>query len=64
MRIAKPLLLTTTPIGVVWGIFEACRIRWWLGLLMGVLVGVIAAFSLLTVNRIRHDARSAAQFPH
>ena len=41
MRIAKPILLVSTPIGVVWGLYEAYTIRWWLGLLMFGLVGVI-----------------------
>lgn len=58
MRIAKPILLTTTPLGVLWGLVEAFRFHWWLGLLMAALVGVIAAFSALTVQRIRRDARS------
>jgi hypothetical protein len=55
MRIAKPLLLTSTPIGVIWGLYEAFKIRWWLGVLMGVLVGVIGGFSWLTVRTIRRE---------
>ena len=55
MRIAKPILLVSTPIGVVWGLYEAYTIRWWLGLLMLGLVGVIAAFTAMTVGRIRRE---------
>lgn len=55
MRIAKPLLLTSTPLGVVWGLYEAFKVRWWLGALMAALIGVISGFSWLTVNRIRHE---------
>ena len=53
MRIAKPILLVTTPVGVAWGIFEAAKVRWWLALLMATLVAVIGAFFWLTLNRIR-----------
>jgi len=52
MRIAKPVLLVSTPIGVAWGLYEAWKVRWWLGLLMAVLVGVIGLFSWMTVRRI------------
>ncbi len=55
MRIAKPLLLVMTPIGVVWGLVEAWRFHWWLALLMAVLLGIIGAFTWLTVRRIRSE---------
>ncbi len=55
MRIARPMLLVTTPIGVVWGIVEASRFHWWLGVLMTALIGVITAFILMIVRRVRHD---------
>ena len=55
MRIAKPVLLVSTPIGVAWGLYEAWKVRWWLGLLMEVLVGVIGLFSWMTVRRIQLD---------
>lgn len=55
MRIAKPVLLVSTPIGVAWGLYEACKVRWWLGLLMAVLVGVIGLFSWMTVRRVQLD---------
>ena len=57
MRIAKPLILTITPIGVVWGLVEAARFHWWLAVLMGVLVGVISLFMWMTVKRIRDERR-------
>ena len=55
MRIAKPVLLVSTPLGVAWGLYEAWKVRWWLGLLMAVLVGVIGLFSWMTVRRIQLD---------
>lgn len=55
MRIAKPILLTTTPIGVVWGLYEAWSIDRGLGLLMLALIGVISGFTLVTIRRIRSE---------
>lgn len=62
MRIAKPLLLVTTPLGVLFGLLEAWRFHWWLAVLMAVLIGVIGGFVWLTVSRIRRE-RGAAQAP-
>jgi 4-hydroxybenzoate polyprenyltransferase len=58
MRIAKPLLLVMTPIGVCWGLVEAWRFHWWLALLMAVLVGIISVFTWMTVRRIRSERAS------
>lgn len=55
MRIAKPILMVSTPLGVAWGLYEAAKVRWWLGALMGVLVAVIGAFFWMTVRRIRRE---------
>jgi hypothetical protein len=55
LRIAKPLLSVTTPVGVAWGLVEAWRFHWWLAVLMGVLVAVIGAFFWMTVARIRSE---------
>jgi uncharacterized membrane protein YraQ (UPF0718 family) len=57
LRIAKPLLLVSTPIGVVWGVVEAYRFRPVLALLMSILIGVISAFMWLTVRTIRREQR-------
>jgi uncharacterized membrane protein len=62
MRIAKPLLLVTTPIGVIFGLQEAWRFHWWLAMLMAALIAVISGFIWLTVSRIRRE-QSAAQAP-
>jgi hypothetical protein len=58
MRIAKPILLTITPIGVVWGLVEAARFHWWLAVLMGALLGVISLFVWGVVQRIRAERDS------
>ena len=43
MKIAKPLLLVSTPFGVVWGLLEAYRLAGGLVLLMAAMVGTMAA---------------------
>jgi hypothetical protein len=55
VRIAKPLLLTITPIGVAWGLVEAARFHWWLAVLMGGLLSVISLFIWSVVRRIRAE---------
>jgi hypothetical protein len=55
VRIAKPILLTITPIGVGWGLVEAWRFHWWLATLMAVLLGVISLFMWSIVKRIRAE---------
>jgi hypothetical protein len=63
MRIAKPLLLVMTPIGVVWGLVEAARFHWWLAVLMGMLLGVISLFIWNVVARIRQEKPQAPGGP-
>jgi hypothetical protein len=58
LRLAKPLLLVMTPIGVGWGLIEAARFHWWLAVLMGVLLGVISLFIWSVVRRIRAERGS------
>ena len=55
MRIAKPILLTITPVGVAWGLLEAWRFHWWLAVLMGALLTVISLFMWSIVKRIRAE---------
>ena len=55
VKIAKPLILTMTPIGLAWGLVEAARFHWWLAVLMGVLLGVISLFVWNVVSRIRRE---------
>jgi hypothetical protein len=55
MRIAKPLLIVMTPIGVAWGLVEAARFHWWLAVLMAALLTVISLFVWSVVRRIRAE---------
>jgi len=57
MKIAKPLLLVSTPIGVIWGVTVAWQIKPWLGVLMLVLLSVISVFIGYTVCVIRREQR-------
>jgi hypothetical protein len=55
MKIAKPLLLVMTPIGVGWGLVEAWRFHPLLAMLMALLLGVISLFIWITVRTIRKE---------
>jgi hypothetical protein len=58
MRIAKPMLLVMTPIGVGWGFVEAWRFHPALAFLMALLVGVISLFTWMTVRKIRVERQT------
>ena len=55
MKIAKPLLLVSTPLGVVWGLLEAYRLAGGLVLLMAAMVGTMAAAAGTVVATIRRE---------
>ena len=59
MKIAKPMLLLMTPIGVAWGLVEAWRFRPILAMLMALLLGVISLFIWMTVRTIRKERDNA-----
>lgn len=55
MRIAKPLLLVLTPIGVIGGLREAYRFGGGLVILMAALLGVISIAMISVVLTIRRE---------
>ena len=61
MRIAKPLLIITTPVGVVWGLLEAHRLAGGLVFLMAVLVLFMSAAIAMVVQTIRREKREDAE---
>ena len=64
MRIARPILLVSTPIGVVFGLREAYRLAGaWMALLMALMVAVVAAFMWMTVRRIRAESSTTHRTP-
>jgi hypothetical protein len=56
MKIAKPLLLVTTPIGIAGGLYEGYRLAGGLVFLMAALLLVISAAIGMTVLTIRREA--------
>ena len=57
MRIARPILLVTTPIGVIFGLREAYRLAGpRMALLMGVMLAIVGALVFWTVRRIRQES--------
>ena len=62
MRIARPILLVSTPIGVVFGLREAWRLAGPLmALLMAAMVAVVGGFVWMTVRTIRREQESASE---
>lgn len=61
MRIAKPLLLVTTPLGVLGGIYEGYRLAGGLVFLMVALLLMISAAIGMLVMTIRREAAEAAE---
>jgi hypothetical protein len=60
MRIAKPLLLITTPIGVAGAIYEAYRLAGGLVFLMVALMALIGVAMATLVMTIRKEAAAEA----
>jgi hypothetical protein len=66
VRIARPILLVTTPIGVIFGLREAWRLAGpKMAVLMALMLAVVSAFIWMTVRRIRaeqaHERAAAAR---
>jgi hypothetical protein len=55
MKIAKPLLLVSTPIGVAWGLLEAYRLAGGLVLLMAAMIGTLGAAAGTVVSVVRRE---------
>ncbi len=56
MRIARPILLVSTPIGVIFGLREAWRLAGpAMALLMAAMLSVVGALVWMTVRRIRQE---------
>ena len=59
MRIAKPLLLVTTPIGVLEGFYECYRLAGGLLFLMVAMVGLMGVAVASVVATIRREERAS-----
>lgn len=61
MRIAKPLLLVTTPIGLLDGFYECYKLAGGLLFLMVAMVGVMGVALATVVSTIRREERTARE---
>jgi hypothetical protein len=61
MRIAKPLLLVSTPVGVAWGLLETYRLAGGLVILMAAMIGTLAAAAGTVVGAIRRERKPEQQ---
>ena len=56
MRIARPILLVSTPIGVLFGLREAWRLAGpGMAVLMALLLAIVGGFIWMTVRTIRRE---------
>jgi hypothetical protein len=56
MRIARPILLVTTPIGVIFGLREAWRLAGpAMAVLMALMLAVVGGFIWMTVRTARRE---------
>ena len=63
MRIAKPLLLVTTPLGLLYGFYECYKLAGGLLLLMVAMVGVMVAALGTVIATIRREERESKAGP-
>lgn len=56
MRIAKPLLMVSTPVGMVWGLIEGWRMAGGLVFLMALMMGIVAAGVISVLRVVRAEA--------
>lgn len=59
MRIAKPILLITTPIGLLDGFYECYRLAGGLRFLMVAMVGVMVVALVSVIATIRREERES-----
>jgi len=61
MRIAKPILLVSTPIGVALGLIEGYRLAGGLVVLMALMLGVVSVAACSVIFTIRREQRTEAE---
>ena len=57
VRIAKPILLVSTPLGVVFGLLEGYRLAGGLVLLMAAMLGLVSVAAASVVRTVRRESR-------
>jgi hypothetical protein len=63
MKIAKPLLLVTTPLGLIDGFYECYRVAGGLLFLMVAMVGVVGVGFATVIATIRREEREPTSRP-
>jgi hypothetical protein len=63
VKIAKPLLLVTTPLGVLDGIYECYRLAGGLVVIMLAMVGLMLVALATVVATVRREARAPDPMP-
>lgn len=63
MKIAKPMLLVSTPVGMVGGLHEAYRLTGGLAVLMAMMMGLLCVAAASVVLTIRREAAKARRSP-
>jgi hypothetical protein len=58
MRIAKPILLVSTPVGVALGLFEGYRLAGGLVVLMLAMLGLVSVAAGTVVSTVRREQRA------
>ena len=58
MRIAKPILLVSTPIGLALGLMEGYRLAGGLVVLMAAMIGVLGAAAGTVISTVRREQRA------
>jgi hypothetical protein len=61
MRIAKPILMVTTPLGLIDGFYECYKLAGGLLFLMVAMVGVMGVGLATVIATIRREAADAAK---
>jgi hypothetical protein len=61
VRIAKPILLVTTPIGLIEGFYECYKLAGGLLFLMAAMVGVVGVAFWTVVATIRREERASTE---
>jgi hypothetical protein len=61
MRIAKPILLVTTPIGLIEGFYECYKLAGGLVFLMLAMVGALGAAMATVIATIRREGSAGAK---
>lgn len=58
MRIAKPILLVSTPIGLTLGLIEGYRLAGGLVILMAAMIGVLGVAAGTVIATVRREQRA------